>query len=210
LARHEVVALSGTLVTVCGLDGSGKSTVIDEALAILRRNGTAPPERLRPLAGDGELVDAVSEVYKQAGRPPSPDGCDFFGAYFSHVLAASGVTIRRLLDGGTSLVCDRYLASHLANQRAFGNDLTAYEPLLATLPKPHVAFYVDVPVEAALERIRARGTRGRGDDPVFLERTRAEYARLERELGLTRLDGLRAPAELGEQIAAAFRGDGEA
>ena len=63
------------------------------------------------------------------------------------------------LREGKTVICDRYFYSCLANLRARGyiHDKWIYE-ISENIPKPDVAFFLDLPVKTAVERVRMRPT----------------------------------------------------
>jgi dTMP kinase len=61
------------------------------------------------------------------------------------------------LRQGKVVICDRYIYSCLANLRARGyiNDEWIYE-ISESIPKPDMAFFLDLPVETAVHRVKQR------------------------------------------------------
>jgi dTMP kinase len=189
-----VNARGGFLLAVCGIDGSGKSTLARGIVERLRAKG-GEAVLLRPLAGDPEFVRGVRTAMEAAGstgwRTREGD-VDFLAAYFGYALAANvHERVVPLLDAGAVVVCDRYLWSHLANQRAFGHDLEEFAPLFATLPAPDLTLWMEVPPAVAIERVARRATRGVGDNLPFIRRAHREFERLAEEHGFVRLDATR-------------------
>lgn len=168
--------MAGFLVSVDGIDGSGKSTLVQLAASTLRECGVAC-KVVKPLVGDGVFVGAVRSALEHsrsvAVEPTGPVDCDFLSTYFTHVLLAKAwMEIRPALLRGEVVLCDRYVWSHIANQTAFGNDVSIFSALLATLPAPDLRVVVDVPVDVALARISRRHRRGVGDSESFLASVR--------------------------------------
>ncbi|MEX2256235.1 MAG: dTMP kinase [Acidimicrobiia bacterium] len=178
---------AGLLVAVEGIDGSGKSTLV-EAIA---RELSAAGVRVRverPLTPDREFVDRVRALHARAGADRVKQA--FLAAYFSYRLATvANAVIEPLVAAGEIIVADRYLDSHRVNQSVFGVDLDDFEPLFAAMPRPDVTLYLDVPLDVALARLSRRAHHGVGDDVRFLEQARARFETLAEQNEWVRLDG---------------------
>lgn len=95
------------------------------------------------------------------------------------------------LEKGMDVVCDRYKYSTLAYQWTQGVELEKLKDMHEGCLLPDIVFLVDVPVEAALERIGKRAAEGGRDKEGrevferkrdFLEDLRANYLALSSEL----------------------------
>lgn len=175
-------------MTFCGVDGSGKSTVVEQLAALLRLRGRTVAVRT-PLVGDRSFATDVRLLRERAGLA-SDTSRDFLADYFSHVLVRESLDVVAAdLADGVIVLCERYLRSHRANQAAFGVDLSHLDPLFELLPQPDVEIYIDVPVDVALERIAKRRTKGIGDDAAYLTRVSEELAEFCRSERVARVDG---------------------
>ena len=69
----------------------------------------------------------------------------------------SNKVISQKLKEGCIVISDRYFYSCLANlmARGFQEDMWIYE-VAKSIPQPDVAFFLNVPVEEAIERVRKR------------------------------------------------------
>ena len=82
-----------------------------------------------------------------------------------------------MLNDGKIVISDRYYYSCLANLHARGytEDAWIYE-ISESIVKPDLAFFLDVPVEVALQRVRSRPEeKDRYIDVDLQHRLRAEY-----------------------------------
>ena len=145
----------GLLITFCGLDGCGKTTQIN----LLK-------EYFTKLNIDFYLTkqptDAVrrSEIFRT--YMDSPDHSSYEYRSLS-LLAASdrlqhvSKVIRPELEKKKTVICDRYFYSCLANLRARGykDDKWIYG-VSESVIEPDLAFFIDVPVETAVSRVRSR------------------------------------------------------
>ena len=85
------------------------------------------------------------------------------------------------LDRGKVVISDRYIYSCLANLRARGyaEDQWIYDVVSREIPKPDLAFFLDVPVEVAIRRVRQRPEeRDRYIDVGLQYRLREEYKKI--------------------------------
>ncbi len=189
-------------VVLEGADGSGKSTQIERLVARLEAAGrgvvaTREPHdcpagrKIRAMARSGELVSAEQEL------------AWFWEQRVEHVRDV----IEPALASGRDVVCDRYYFSSVAYQGARGLDprriLADSE---AAFPKPDLALWLDLPVEAALARARARSGPG---EPAFEESGRQLgvveiYNSLVPE-HLTRIDASGDETEISERVAKTLR-----
>jgi len=144
----------GRLIVFEGLDGSGKSTLAQELARKLKEEGLRVLLTREPTGGEwGQKI----REHLQKRTPLSPQAYAelFFRDRWEH---AQKVLVPALARGKIVL-CDRYYLSTLAYQGSQGlsvKDLWRRNETVA--PVPDLVVFVDVPVELALERIRARNT----------------------------------------------------
>jgi len=144
----------GVLITVCGLDGCGKTTMmnrmIDEVLDKSKVFTTKQPTN----------YVRESAIFRTYMDQPDHDAFDYRSL---SLLAASdrlqhvNKVIVPQMNEGKIVVSDRYFYSCLANLRArgFTNDQWIYE-IAESVVEPDIAFFFDVPVETAVARVRQR------------------------------------------------------
>lgn len=144
----------GFLITFCGLDGCGKTTM-------LQRLAT-------DLSGKYDLfitkqpTTAVRETEIFRTYMDSPDHTAYDYRSLS-LLAASdrlqhvNKVIEPAMQEKKIVLSDRYFYSCLSNLRArgFEQDEWIYE-IAQSMIKPDVSFFFDVPVEVAVSRVRSR------------------------------------------------------
>ncbi len=144
----------GVLITVCGLDGCGKTTMmnrmIDEVLDKSKVFVTKQPTN----------YVRESAIFRTYMDQPDHDAFD----YRSLSLLAASDRLQHVnkvivpeMNEGKIVVSDRYFYSCLANLRArgFTNDQWIYE-IAESVIEPDIAFFFDVPVEIAVARVRQR------------------------------------------------------
>lgn len=146
---------SGKLIVFCGLDGCGKSTMIEMLKEELEEHGLEvfltkqPTNKIRSSAMFREFTDN-----------PTKKGEEYRALSLlcvSDRLLHQKEEILRSLSEGKIVICDRYYYSCLANlvARGFKRDRWIYE-LSRYIVKPDIAFFLDLPVGTAMTRVRLR------------------------------------------------------
>ncbi len=184
----------GFLVTFCGLDGCGKTTMMRRLIAELQEE--------YELLITKQPTSAVrnSEIFRTYMDSPRHDMFDYRSL---SLLAASdriqhvNKTVLPAMQSGKVVLSDRYFYSCLANLRArgFGTDTWIYE-IASFVVKPDIAFFFDVPVETAVARVRSRPEeRERFIDMRLQYRLREEYINICHENGGIMISTLMTEAE---------------
>lgn len=164
----------GILITFCGLDGCGKSTMMQRAIADL--------EKEYEVFVTKQPTNAVrnSEIFRTYMDSPEHDAFDYRSL---SLLAASdrlqhvNKVIEPEMKQGKIVLSDRYFYSCLSNLRARGFewDEWIYEIAQAVI-KPDLAFFFDVPVAEAVARVRKRPEeKDRYIDMELQHKLRQEY-----------------------------------
>ncbi len=145
---------SGFLFTFCGLDGCGKTTMIKRIKEYLEKEYSVFLTK--------QPTNAVreSDIFRTYMDNPNHDAYDYRSL---SLLAASdrvqhtNKVILPQIEAGEIVISDRYFYSCLANLHARGyeKDKWIYE-IAESMVKPDVAFFLDVPVETAVKRVRRR------------------------------------------------------
>ena len=164
----------GFLITFCGLDGCGKTTMMKRLIADL--------EKEHDIFVTKQPTNAVrnSEIFRTYMDSPDHDAFDYRSL---SLLAASdrlqhvNKVIEPEMKQGKIILSDRYFYSCLSNLRArgFEEDEWIYE-IAESVIKPDIAFFFDVPVEEAVARVRRRPEeKDRYIDMDLQYRLRKEY-----------------------------------
>ena len=146
---------AGKLITFCGLDGCGKSSMIkmvtqalteQEVQFIVTKQPTAAMRNTEIFRTFMDCPDNSAYEYRALSLMAAAD----------RIQHANKVIFPALKEGKT-VICDRYFYSCLANLRARGytKDKWIYE-ISKAIPKPDLAFFLDVPVDIAIARVRQR------------------------------------------------------
>lgn len=164
----------GFLITFCGLDGCGKTTMMKRLISDL--------EKEHDIFVTKQPTNAVrnSAIFRTYMDSPDHDAFDYRSL---SLLAASdrlqhvNKVIEPEMKKGKIVLSDRYFYSCLANLRArgFEQDEWIYE-ISQSVIKPDVAFFFDVPVEKAVARVRNRPEeKNRYIDIALQHKLRKEY-----------------------------------
>lgn len=193
----------GTLITFCGLDGSGKTTLIKKLNSYLISKKT-------PVVLTKQPTDDIrqSKIFRTYMDEPDHTGYD----YRALSLSAAGDRIQhtekfiypKLMEGNTVL-SDRYFYSCLANLRARGyaNDEWIYEVATHIL-KPDISFFMDISVEEAVRRVRTRiSEKDKYIDMELQYRLREQYLSIAENCGGIVIETSQPPEKCWEQVCEA-------
>lgn len=195
----------GFFCSIEGGDGSGKSTLISSLGARLQEHGKRVLITREP--GGCALGESVREVLlnyqHQVPMCGRAELLLFLAARAQHVHER----IMPALADGYVILCDRYNDSSIAYQ-AFGRgvDLEDVESLchMATCGLvPQLTFYLDLPVELALQRARRRDVADRieSEDIAFHRRCRSGFLEIAKKHPdrVIILDGTKLPEQIVEE-----------
>lgn len=164
----------GILITFCGLDGCGKTTMMNMLISYLKDS--------HDIFVTKQPTNAVrnSDIFRTYMDSPIHDDYDYRSL---SLLAASdrlqhvNKVINPKLEQGTIILSDRYFYSCLANLRArgFESDRWIYD-VAQHITKPDIAFFFDTEVDTAISRVRSRPEeKDRYIDVPLQYKLRAEY-----------------------------------
>lgn len=152
--RMKQSARPGFLITFCGLDGCGKTTMLQRLVMDLKCHFDVFVTK--------QPTNAVrnSDIFRSYMDTPDHSAYDYRSL---SLLAASdrlqhgNKVILPALQEGKIVISDRYFYSCLANlhARGFENDQWIYE-ISESIERPDLAFFFDASVETAVSRVRAR------------------------------------------------------
>lgn len=145
---------NGFLITFCGLDGCGKTTIIKKVISDF------DSEYSLFLTKQPTNFVRESDIFRTYMDCPNHDAYDYRSL---SLLAASdrlqhvNKIIQPQMNEGKIVLSDRYFYSCLANLRArgFKEDKWIYE-IAQSVIEPDIAFFFDVPVGVAISRVRQR------------------------------------------------------
>ena len=186
--------MEGSLIAFEGLDQSGKQTQAELLRDRLKQGGrkarlvsfpdygtSIGEEIARALAGEREYGPDVMQLLYVANRYERKDD------------------LRRWLDGGLVLVCDRYTASSVAYGEAFGLDPSWLTDMQKFLPPPALTIMLDIAPETAAQRKAVDRDRYERD-LALLGRVRDSYRRQAADQGGLVLDGERSKTMIADEV----------
>lgn len=183
------ITTPGVLLSVSGIDGAGKSTLI----AALQAELGAAGHRVRtmPSIAPGPFVD----LYKLAVRD---DNFSTLAQNYVFLFERYRSTIERVMPAlheGDIVILDRYLYCDIAFSDARRRDSSMYWNYMNMFPTPHVALLVDVAAEVAMQRIHSRGKAPWRfqENEELLRRVREQYLALAPRIPMRILSGLESP-----------------
>lgn len=168
----------GLLITFCGLDGCGKTTMIQRLAEYLEGWNKPVLCTRQPTALMRETK--IFRTYMDESNHTAYD-------YRCLSLMAAGDRLQHInkvilpaLAEGKCVLSDRYLYSWIANLRARGYTRDRWTDEIASyMLEPDFAFFIDVPVQVAVERVRSRAAeRDRYIDMELQYRLRRQYRRI--------------------------------
>ena len=173
----------GLLIAISGMDGAGKSTLVEETTELLSERGyrvtlsRQPSERVRAWP---EFRSALAAGESGARRRT------LAGLVAWDRLAAQLDEVTPALDRGDAVICERYVLDICV----FGTYRGASPEWLAAwtsmLYRPDLALVADVPVKEATRRLAARAPSGKSDEqPAALAELLALYRAAAARYGAT-------------------------
>jgi dTMP kinase len=191
----------GLLITFCGLDGCGKTTMLEKL--------AAEPGILHETVITKQPTDAVrkSDIFRTYMDCPDHSAYDYRSL---SLLAASdrlqhgNKVILPELEKGKTILSDRYFYSCIANLRArgFTEDQWIYE-IAESIVKPDIAFFFDVSVDTAVSRVRQRpAEKERYIDMNLQYRLREQYLEICEANGGTLISTEQSPEATYQQVLA--------
>lgn len=165
---------NGILITFCGLDGSGKTTMMKRLIADL------VPYYPLHITKQPTTTVRNSEIFRTYMDSPEHELYDYrslslFAA--SDRIQHVNKEIKPIMESEKIVLSDRYFYSCLANLRArgFTGDKWIYE-ISESIIKPDIAFFFDINVPLAISRVRSRAEeKNRYIDEKLQYRLRKEY-----------------------------------
>jgi dTMP kinase len=169
-------------ITVEGIEGCGKSTLVAALSSRLRAAGKETIVSREP--GGTPAGDAIRRVFLEPGLAIAPltEALLINAARAQHVVEL----IEPALERGVIVLCDRFIDSTIAYQ-GYGRGIEI--PLLSMLCEtaaggrvPDLTFVLDLPVAVSRARVALRdaggGDRMELEEPAFYERVRRGYLEL--------------------------------
>ncbi len=187
---------SARFIVFEGIDGSGKSSLI-EKLDQHDFYFTYEPTGSEV----GQIADRI------AGENTSPylDMFLYMADRVSHT-----EDIRKKIESGKSVICDRYWGSTVAYQSAYDDISLDYaeEVQRPFILEPDITILFDLDPEVALERISGREIRSKYEKLEFLNKVRENYLILAEKHGWVVIDAENTPEEVFSRVESLLYGSG--
>jgi dTMP kinase len=162
---------AGRLITVEGLDGAGKTTLVAGLADALGATALREP-------GGVVVAERIRELVKSLDCDPRAEALLFAAARAQ--LVAEALVPR--LEAGETVLLDRFVDSSLAYQgggRGLGVEAVRAINVFATGGlRPDRTLYLRIDPEQGLDRVGGRGGADRFEDLALLRRVAATYDRL--------------------------------
>jgi dTMP kinase len=189
----------GLLVAFEGLDQSGKQTQANLLRDRLISNG-----RLVRVLSFPDYQTVIGAEIGRALRGGRDYGADVMQLlYVANRYEFKG-EILRAREGGTIVVCDRYLASSIAYGEAQGLEAEWLTDIQKYLPQPDITFLLDIAPEVSARRKTADRDKYERDLSM-LGRVRDSYLRQAAQSGWVRLDASRDKTEIASDVFTSVR-----
>ena len=170
--------MTGRFITIEGVEGAGKSSVIDSVSAQLEKNGISVWRTREP--GGTHPGEAVRDILLNPDFSGMEARCELllmFAARAEHI----ATLIRPALEKGDWVVCDRFTDATYAYQGG-GREMDEgpiewLEQFVQDDLRPDLTVFLDVPVNVGLERANSRSKPDRfeSEKAIFFERVRNRY-----------------------------------
>ncbi len=191
--------MAGLLIAFEGLDQSGKQTQAERLRDRMKEDGRKA--RLVPFPDYGTSIGEEIARALQGERDYQPDVMQLL--YIANRYERKG-DLRRWLDGGLILVCDRYTASSVAYGEAQGLDPAWLTDMQKFLPPAALTIMLDIAPETAVQR-KATDRDRYERDLAMLGRVRESYRRQAAANDWIVLDGERSRDVIAADVLVAAR-----
>jgi len=188
--------MKGKLVSIEGIDGCGKTTHVRFLAEWLRSRGH------KVVVTDEPTDGMIGRVLKRALRgelklPVAAEALLFAADRVQHIAEV----IRPALKAGKIVITERYFYSSLAYQSARGLSMAWLDGINMAAIRPNLSILIDLPAEAALQRIKRSRRLDKFERDLQLQRrVRVNYLRIARLKGLKVVDGARSVDEVQADI----------
>ena len=179
-----------------GIDGSGKSSVIQRLKEDLEASGEKVMVTAEPTQGIvGKFVAGTD------GLSPEAEALLFTADRAIHT-----DDVRRWMSEGYVVISDRYFGSTLAYQSAAGMDIGWLKAINSKVTiTPDVTILMDIDPEVSLKRVSERGEISRFEKLEYLRKVREAYLSIGKEFGFVRVDADRDRDTVADEVISIVR-----
>jgi dTMP kinase len=170
----------GKLIEFCGIDGCGKSTLIQDLKDELKKQGK-PCVVIKPISGDKNFMTIISRMETSLQNSPSKEVYERFeklkNEYYFLEFYANSNTIKTYLKQDMYVLCDRYTFSYLTYQEAFNMLSPQDKDSVEKFPKPDLIVLMTLPIDLAMQRLDERAHKAPYENPKFLTKAQNIFLR---------------------------------
>ena len=193
----------GNLITFEGIEGSGKSTQLNEVYKFLKKRKIKCIKTREP--GGTRLAEKIRKLIIKDLKNNEDNLAELlllFAARSNHFLK-----IKKLIKKGYLVLCDRYIDSTYAYQHyEQGQDIKLINFLQNLISKksfPKITFFIDIPVKISKLRVKGRGRLDRFDQygEKKLNKLRKSFINLTKKHNrIIKIDGTKNKKDITIQI----------
>lgn len=164
--------MSGKLIVMCGIDGSGKTSQAHSLKEMLINKGFKA-KVIQLLSRKSNMFRDLESLIPRISKQTY---CELVA--FERYRRIK-IMIPRGLKRYDYIICDRYFFTDLAYSYAYQCDMNFFQQLVSDIPTPDLVFLFDVSAQTALERIEKRGDLwSTQENPHVLCRAREAYLKI--------------------------------
>lgn len=159
----------GLFIVIDGTDGSGKATQTKALLERLQNSGISATSVSFPCYGQNSSAMVSLYLDGKLGDKSLTNNPYVVSSFYAADRYLNADKIRKALDEGTIVVCDRYVAANMGHQgskiemeeerQKFFHWLYDYEYIKLGIPIPDLNIILHVPTEISQSLIQKRGSR---------------------------------------------------
>ena len=193
----------GNLITFEGIEGSGKSTQLNEVYKFLKKRKIKCIKTREP--GGTRLAEKIRKLIIKDLKNNEDNLTELlllFAARSNHFLK-----IKKFIKKGYLVLCDRYIDSTYAYQHyEQGQDIKLINFLQNLISKksfPKITFFIDIPVKISKLRVKGRGRLDRFDQygEKKLKKLRKSFINLTKKHNrIIKIDGTKNKKDITIQI----------
>ena len=193
----------GNLITFEGIEGSGKSTQLNEVYKFLKKRKIKCIKTREP--GGTRLAEKIRKLIIKDLKNNEDNLTELlllFAARSNHFLK-----IKKFIKKGYLVLCDRYIDSTYAYQHyEQGQDIKLINFLQNLISKksfPKITFFIDIPVKISKLRVKGRGRLDRFDQygEKKLNKLRKSFINLSKKHNrIIKIDGTKNKKDITIQI----------
>ena len=193
----------GNLITFEGIEGSGKSTQLNEVYKFLKKRKIKCIKTREP--GGTRLAEKIRKLIIKDLKNNEDNLTELlllFAARSNHFLK-----IKKLIKKGYLVLCDRYIDSTYAYQHyEQGQDIKLINFLQNLISKksfPKITFFIDIPIKISKLRVKGRGALDRFDQygEKKLNKLRKSFINLAKKHNrIIKIDGTKNKKDITIQI----------